>query len=210
MGSDVKITYINKSMNKDLPKIFIFTKNETPTFDALKDGVAYKVIEDVGRGSSCDFIFPIKTSVAATWDNGSCKTQELTAQIGEAYIVEKNNTGIVLKNNGPAKDTKSIDVINNIHVNNGISVNFYKKDGNESKKMITKDIVGYAQKATFVLHPKLYWGIASEIQEGELISSAVLDSDHFHEIDLENISKMTVSLNGNAKDGYEFKVESQE
>ena len=61
--SNVKITYINRSMNKDLPKIFTFTKNEIPTFDALKEGVAWKVIENVGRECSSNLVFPIETGV---------------------------------------------------------------------------------------------------------------------------------------------------
>lgn len=206
MSSNVQITYINKSMNKDLPKIFVFTKNETPTFDALKEGVAWKVIEDVGRESSCNFNFPIHTEVAAAWDGGTCLTKQMVSNIGSSYAVKKDDTGIVLTGNGNAGDTKSIDVVNEVHVDNGVSVQFFK----EGKVMMTKDIVGYGQKATFVLHPKLYWGVASEIQEGELLSSAVLNSDKFHELNLENISKVTISLNGNAKDGYEFKVEHQE
>lgn len=206
MSSNVKITYINKSMNKDLPKIFIFTKNEVPTFDALKDGVAWKVIENVGRESNCDFVFPIETEVAAAWAGGSCRTKTLPSNIGSAYIVNQDDTGIVLSNNGSAGDTKSIDVMNDVHVENGVSVQFFK----DHKLMMTKNIVGYGQKATFVLHPKLYWGVASEIQEGQLLSSAVLNSTEFQEINIENVSQMTVSLNGNAKEGYEFKIESQE
>ncbi len=40
MSNQIKITYVNRSMNEDLPKIFLFLKNEIPTFDALKDGLA--------------------------------------------------------------------------------------------------------------------------------------------------------------------------
>ena len=60
-----------------------------------------------------------------------------------------------------------------------------------------------------MLHPKLYWGLASEIQEGAQISSAVLNSDQFFEQDLEGVSEVTVSLYGNAEDGYQFKLENQ-
>lgn len=206
MGSKVKITYVNKSMNKDLPKIFLFVKNEIPTFDCLKEGVAWKVIEDVGRESSCQFTFPIETEVCASWNKGTCSTRKLLSNIGGKYTVLKDDTGITIIPDGSAGDTKSIDVGNDVHVDNGISVDFYK-DGN---LMITKNIVGYGQKATFVLHPKLYWGIASEIQEGEQLSSAVLDSDHFFEQNLEGASNVTIALYGNAKDGYQFKIESEE
>ena len=206
MSSNIKIKYINNSMNKDLPKIFVFAKNEIPTFDSLQNGVAWKVISNIGRGSSCEFTYPIHTSVAATWDNGCNQTAELKATIGERYTVEKNETGIVLLENGDSVDKKSIEIANTIHTQNGISAQLYK-DGN---LLMEKDIVAYNQKATFIIHPVLYWGIASEIQEGRLLNSAVLNSDHFHKLNLEGLSDVTISLNGNAKDGYEFKVEHQE
>lgn len=205
MSSNVKITYVNRSMNKDLPKIFVFTKNELPTFDTLKEGVAWKVIGDVGRESSCEFVFPIKTEVRAAWDDNSCKTKCLASEIGSRYVVVQDETGIVLEKNGNAGNVRSIDVCNNVHVKNGVSVELYKN----SKLMMRKNIVGYAQKATFVIHPKLYWGVASEIQEGEMISSAVLDSDHFFEQNLEGVSDVVIGLYGNAELGYQFKIESQ-
>jgi hypothetical protein len=206
MGSSVNITYVNKSMNMDLPNIFIFMKNEIPTFDCLEDGVAWKVIKDVGRESSCQFVFPIDTEVSSSWNGGSCKTNKLPSVIGNKYIVSKDDTGIVITADGSAGNTRSIDVCNNVHVENGISVDLYK----DGRIMMSKNIVGYDQKATFVLHPKLYWGIASEIQEGEQLSSAVLDSDHFFEQNLEGVSNVTIALYGNAQDGYQFKIENQQ
>jgi hypothetical protein len=206
MGQTIKINYINRSINEDLPKIFVFAKNEIPTFDALKDGVAWKVIEDIGRGSSCHFDFPLKTSVCATWDNNSNKTAHLPSIIGKRYTVSKDSTGIVLLENGDALDPKAIEINSTIHTQNGISTQLYK----DGKMIMKKKTVAFNQKATFVLHPKLYWGIASEIQEGEDISSAVLNSDYFFELTLDGLSEVTLSLNGNAKDGYSFKVEKQE
>ncbi|MDP4985530.1 hypothetical protein [Pseudoalteromonas tunicata] len=206
MSSDIEITYVNKSMNKDLPTIFVFTKNETPTFDALKEGVAWRVIPNIGRSSSSSFVFPIETSVGATWQGGQNKTQKLSSTIGKRYTVSKDATGVVLGANGNAADSKSIDVNNDVNVPNGISAELYK----DGKLMMTKNIVGFGQKATFVLKPKLYWGVASEIQEGQFLNSAVLNSDSFFEQDLEGITKATISLNGNAEDGYSFQIDSQE
>jgi hypothetical protein len=206
MPSNIDITYINKSMNKDLPTIFVFTKNETPTFDALKEGVAWRVIPNIGRSSSSSFNYPISTEVGATWLDGLNKTEILPSTIGKRYTVNKNDTGVILMANGDASDTKSIDVNNNVNVLNGISASLYK----DGKLMMTKKIVGFGQKATFVLKPKLYWGVASEIQESQLLNSAVLNTDKFFEQDLEGVSKVTISLNGNAQDGYSFKIESQE
>jgi hypothetical protein len=205
MATDIKITYTNKSMNKDLPTVFVFTKNETPTFDVLKEGVAWRTIPNIGRGSSSSFVFPIITEVGATWQGGMNKTQVLPSDIGKRYTVSQNDTGIVLAANGNASDTKSIDVNNNANIQDGVSASLYK----DGKLMLTKKIVGYGQKATFVLKPKLYWGIASEIQESELINSAVLNTDSFFEQDLEGVTEVNISLNGNAEEGYTFMIDSQ-
>jgi hypothetical protein len=205
MATDIKITYTNKSMNKDLPTVFVFTKNETPTFDVLKEGVAWRTIPDIGRGSSSSFVFPIVTEVGATWNGDMNKTQILESNIGKRYTVSQNDTGIVLAENGNASDTKSIDVNNDANIQDGVSASLYK----DNKLMLTKNIVDYDQKATFVLKPKLYWGIASEIQESQLINSAVLDTDSFFEHDLEGVTEVNISLNGNPEDGYTFRIDSQ-
>lgn len=203
MSSTVKITYTNRSMNVDLPKIFVFTKNEIPTFDALKDGVAWKVIERIGRESSCQFEFPIITEVCAAWNDGTCKTKKLPVNIGENYVVREDDTGIIIEQDGAAGNIRSIDVCNEIHVQNGISVQLYK----DGRLLVSKNIVGFDQKATFVLHEKLYWGLASEIQEGQELSSAVLNTHHFYELNLEGVSEVKLGLYGNAEEGYQFKVE---
>lgn len=205
MSSDVKITYINRSLNKSRPKVFLFAKNGIPTFDSLRNGIAWKVIESVGRGSSCIINFPIFTSVSASWDDHTCHTEELHCSIGSRYSIIEDDTGIVLKADGNAGNTRSIDVANNVHVEEGMSVDLYK----DGRLMMTKRTVAYGQKATFVLHPRLYWGLASEIQEGEQIRSAVLNSDNFFEQNLEGVSEVTVALYGNAEEGYQFRIETQ-
>ena len=206
MFCDTQITYINKSINRDVPKIFIFASNAIPSFDTLKEGVAWRVIPDIGRASSSSFVFPIETSVSATWQDGQNKTKELSSTIGKRYTVAKNDTGIVLETNGNASDTNSVEVTNDINVPNGVSAQLYK----EGKLMMEKKIVGFGQKTTFVLKPTLYWGVASEVQEGQPLNSAVLTSDQFFPQNLEGVSKATVSLNGNAEEGYSFKIENEE
>jgi hypothetical protein len=90
-------------------------------------------------------------------------------------------------------------------VKKGVSVELLK-GGNV---IVKKNIVAYDQKATFVLKPKLYWGIASEIEESQLINSAVLNTDSFFEQDLEGVTEVNVSLNGNPEEGYIFMIDSQ-
>ncbi|WP_068475044.1 hypothetical protein [Saccharicrinis aurantiacus] len=204
--SDVKITYVNNSLNEDRPSIFVFTQNELPSFDAIRDGVAWKVIKNIGRGSRSTFLFPSKTSILATWEAGANETNQLTCEIGKRYTVKKNATGILLMEDGNAISPKDIELMNNIQVKKGISAQLLK-GGNV---IVKKNIVAYEQKASFQLAPKIYWGIASEIKVSQSISSAVLDSVQFFEQDLANVSAATVSLNGNAEIGYHFKIDHQE
>ncbi len=204
MPTEVKITYINESGHTDNPTIFVFTKNVIPTFDALKDGVAWRAMPGIGKGSSSSFIFPVETTVQATW--GGCnKTRMITADIGKRYTVEADDTGIILSPNGEAAQNTAIEVNNNVHVVGGIHAQLCK----DGKPIMIKKQVAYGQKSTFILHPKLYWGIASEIQEGHNISSAILNTDHFFEQDIEGVSSVDVVLRGNPKDGYQFYIENQ-
>lgn len=204
-ATDVKITYVNNSMNVDRPTIFVFTKNMVPTFDTLKHGVAWKVLPDIGRGSSYSFVYPNETFVQATWGDGNT-TPMIPAVAGKRYSVEKDKTGIILKEAGPASQPTAIEVNSSVQVRGGVTAQI-TKDG---KVLMSKKVIVPHQKATFILHLKLYWGIASEIQEGQALSSAVLNTGQFFEQDIEGVKHAVVTLQGNAKDGYKFVVENRE
>lgn len=204
MSTDVNITYVNNSESTDKPTIFVFSKNVAPTFDVLKHGVAWRVMPNIGKGSSSSFIFPINTTVQATWGDGN-RTAMLDAVAGKRYIVEEDNTGIVIKQEGQASQPGAIEVKNLIHVPGGIHAQVCK----DGKVFMNIGIVAYDQTAVFVIHPKLYWGMASEIEEGQSISSVVLDTDDFFEQDLMGVTSATVTLIGNPREGYRFLVENE-
>ena len=203
MSTDVKITYVNNSMNPDEPTIFVFTKNEIPTFDVLKHGIAWRTLSNIGKGSSTCLVYPVTSYVQAMW--GTCnKTVMLSADIGKRYAVEKDSTGIVLTEVGQASQATAIEVSSLVNVEGGIRAQLVK----DGSVLMEKKIVAYGQKATFILHPKLYWGIASEIQEGQSISSAVLNTDQFWCQDIEGVNSAVVTLTGNPNEGYKFVVEN--
>jgi hypothetical protein len=175
-----------------------------PTFDALQEGVAWRVMPDIGKDSPGEFVYPINTMLQAIWGSGN-KTENIEAEMGKQYTVLKDDTGIVLNLTGDSSQSNAIEVISLVQVDGGIEAQLVK----DGKVIMTKKIVAYDQKATFILHPKLYWGVASEIQEGQLISSAVLHTEDFFEQDIEGVTHATVTLIGNAKEGYQFSVKSK-
>ena len=199
MAKDVKITYINNSWNRDKPVIFVFATNRVSRFDVLRHGVAWRTISRIGRKSSSCFFYPQKTYVQAMW--GGCdKTGILEAVPGQRYTVLEDATGIVLAHTDRASQPNAIEVSNQVEVDGGIRAQILKG----GSPLMVKKSVAYNQKATFILHSKLYWGIASEIEVGQSIESAVLNSDRFWVQDIENISEATVTLVGNAMEGYQF------
>jgi len=203
MSTDIKITYINNTMNPDKPTIFLFAKNPVPKFDVLKHGVAWRVLAKIGKGSYSEFVYPKTTTVRARWGDGH-KTGMLEAEIGKKYTVIENNTGIVIIPNGNAAHPHAIELSSKIKVDGGIRAQLCK----DGKVLLEKRTVAYDQKATFILEPKLYWGIAAEIQEGQLIGSAILNSDRFFELDIHGVTHATVTMTGNIKEGYHFHVET--
>jgi|GEM_PF-1411922 PKD repeat protein len=199
----VAITFVNETVTPDPLAIFVFAKNATPTFDEMTDGIAWRVMPDLGKGASSMFEYPLVNTVQAMWGDVNA-TRSLVADIGRRYEVVEDDTGIVLTPGSSASQSNAIEVSNQVHVAGGILAQLLK----DGKLLLQKHIVGYGQKATFVLEPKLYWGIASEIQEGQLISTAVLQTGAFFEQDLEGVTGATVTLTGNVKDGYQFEVEN--
>lgn len=198
-----KICYVNKSANKDLPQVFVFAQNGTLNFDSIKEGVAWKVIKNVGRGSRSTFYYSDQYSVQASWDNGSNSTAQISAKVGDKYHIVQDTTGIVLKPDGDASDAKTIEVVNAIEVANGVTAQ-YCKNGNV---MLEKSEVGYGQSAIFIPSEKIYFGLASEITVGSSLQSAVINSKKFYELDLAGLSYIMISLNGNAENGYQFQIE---
>ncbi|SHO58907.1 hypothetical protein [Vibrio quintilis] len=201
------IKFINKSMNRNLPQVFITANNEISAFNSLVDGIAWRVIKKIGRGSIANFYFDTDFTIRAGWDNGVNLTRLLPAIPGKKYEVTQDDTGVVLEEMGNSADQNIIELVNNICVDNGLLAQLY----NDNKIIMGKKIVGYKQSAVFKPARKLYWGLASEICEGKGLASesAILNTSDLFELDLDGVSEVLVSLNGNARGGYYFQVESR-
>jgi hypothetical protein len=203
MSRDVKITYINKTMNPDKPTIFLFARNLVPRFDVLTHGIAWRALARIGKGSYSEFIYPAATSVRALWGDGY-RTRSLEAETGKRYTVKEESGGIVLIPTGNAAHTHAIEISSRVKVDGGIQAQLCK----DGKVLLEKKAVAYEQKATFILRPALYWGMAAEIREGQGIGSAILNTDRFFQQDIDGVTWAMVTLTGNTKEGYQFRVEN--
>ena len=197
------ITFVNDSDDPNLPEILVFARNEASASDELTDEVAWRVMSDLAKGASSTFLYLHAGTVQAMW--GDCnKTSALPTSVGSRYTVEEDATGIVIVPSGSATQPNAIEVSSVVHVDGGILAQLFRDD----KLFMQEQIVAYGQKATFIVEPTLYWGVAAEIQEGQLVASAVLETDTFFEQNLEGVSQATVTLSGDSLTGYQFTVES--
>ena len=199
MTTDIEITYINKSDDRDNPTILVFMKPTDSDFSAYS--TAWQVIKNIGYDSWHKFTYTIDTSVIATWDNGKSGTFPLETSIGKTYILKNTPGGFSLVENGDSSAENEFDIINKVITPEGISVVAFK----DGSPIATKNQVARNQKAEFVLHPKLYFGVTSEYEVGDIIDSAVM-SEEFTEISLEGLSNVMVEMRGNAANGYTFNV----
>lgn len=144
-----------------------------------------------------------ENTVRALWGDNH-KTRMVEAETGKRYTVLEESGGIVLIPNGNAAHAHAIEISSQVKVDGGIRAQLCK----DGKVLLEKKVVAYEQKATFILHPKLYWGMAAEIREGQGIGTAILNSDRFFEQDIDGVTHAIVTLTGNTREGYRFNVEN--
>lgn len=202
MSTDTKITYVNKSNDQDDPTVLVFAK---PTQSSLAaEATAWQVIKNIGYNSWHKFTYTRATSIQVLWDNERSGTFPIEVTKGKSYTFQPKRGGFFLEESGVSNAPDEFDIINEVSVSNGISV-VALKDGNP---ILTRSSVAKGEKVEFVFHPKLYFGLSSEYHVGDSITTAVM-SDEFKEISLEGLQSLTVTLVGNAENGYTFEVSDQ-
>lgn len=199
MATDIDILYINKSNDQDDPTILVFMKPTDSNFSA--ESTAWQVIKNIGYNSWHRFTYTLDTEVQVVWDNGKSGTLPLKTSNSKNYALKNTAGGFSLEESGSSNASNEFDVINKVSTPGGMSV-VALKDG---KPIAIKHEVAKNQKAEFVFHPKLYFGVCSEFEEGDIVSSAVM-SEEFKEIALEGLSSIIITMKGDAANGYTFEV----
>jgi hypothetical protein len=202
MATDINILYVNESNDEDNSSVLVFMKPTESNFAAK--ATAWQVIDNIGYNCWHKFTYTLNTSVIAMWDNGKSGTFPMDTSNGKTYALKETKGGFSLDENGKTCAANEFDVINQVRTAHGISVVAFK----DSKPILTKNSIAKGEKAEFVFHPKLYFGLSSEYEVGEVVSSAVM-SDEFKEVNLDGLKSLTVTLKGNAADGFTFDISEE-
>ncbi|WP_175654454.1 hypothetical protein [Burkholderia ambifaria] len=184
---DIQLNLINRSNDANNSSVVIFQKNVATDFDEL--AIAWKVIRNCGQGDNHPFKFPMTMSVSASDSWGNYMPQQ-TANNGQVFQVVRSSSGDVLQLGGDPGASAEVQVRNDLPAG-AINATIYK-DGNA---LARKTSVAPGQKAVFQFKPTIWIGVASQIEQGALMNSAVI-SDINTELSLLGIASADIVMTG--------------
>ncbi|NQZ20773.1 MAG: hypothetical protein HRT53_01855 [Colwellia sp.] len=183
----VKLNFINNSNDSNNSQIVVFQKNVTTDFDELS--IAWKVIKYCGQGDNHPFYYPMGMKVSASDSHGNF-TAQLPAQNGQMFAMSLSASGNTLDESGASTSMKEVQVRNDLKAG-AINASIYK----DGKLLAQKTSVAPEQKGVFQFKPTIWIGVASQIEEGEVMNSAII-SDINTEISLLGIASADIIMTG--------------
>jgi hypothetical protein len=184
---DIKLNLINRSNDRINSRVVIFQKNEATNYEEL--AIAWLVVDNCGQNWNHPFTYPMQMFVSATdsWGNYSPMKD---AWNGQKFQVVKDASGDTLKLAGLASSPNEVEVLNALELG-AVNANIYKS----GRLLAAKTNVAPGQKAVFEFKPTIWIGVASQVEEGEVINSAVL-SDINTELSLFGIKSADIVMKG--------------
>lgn len=184
---DIKLNFINQSNDANNSQIVVFQKNVATDFDELS--VAWKVIQNCGQGDNHPFVYPMTMAVGASDSYGNY-TPQLIAQNGQLFSMSLTSSGDRLVQSGASTSPTEVQVLNALKVG-AINASIYKA----GKVLATKTSIAPQQKAVFQFKPTLWIGVASEVEEGQVMNSAIISSINT-ELSLLGIASADIVMTG--------------
>lgn len=165
---DIKLNFINQSNDANNSSIVIFSKNTAVDFSEL--AIAWQVIKNCGQGENHPFSYTSTTQVAMgdSWGNYSPR---LDARLGESFAAKLTPSGDQLFQDGASVNPDEIEVSNDLE-QGSINAHIYKA----GKLFAQKTSIAPGQKAVFAFEPTIWIGVASQIEEGQIMNAAILSN----------------------------------
>lgn len=184
---DIQLNLINRSNDANNSQVVIFQRNPTAGVHALP--VAWQVLGPLGQGHAFPFVYPLSTGISSmdSWGN---YTPMMPVENGQLYGLANTNSGDVLSLLGAASSPREIQCRNDL-AQGAIVVGLYKS----GKLWQQSASIPPGQTAVFASEPTLIIGVVPEMQEGEVMDSAIL-SDINTELSLLGIAKADIIMTG--------------
>lgn len=183
----INLNFINQSNDLNNSQIVIFQKNVATDFDEL--AVAWKVIQYCGQGDNHPFVFPMSMYVGASDSYGNF-TPQMKAQNGELFKMALTASGDQLVAGGGGTSPNEVQLLNALP-KGAINASIYK----DGKLLAIKTSIAPQQKAVFQFKPSIWIGVASQVEQGEVMNSAIISSVNT-EISLLGIASADIVMTG--------------
>lgn len=184
---DIQLNFINRSNDTNNSQIVIFQKNVA--LDFAEHAIAWKVIQNCGQGDNHPFTFPDELSVAATDEYGNA-TPPLAAINGQLYSVGLTPSGQSLASAGAANSSSEIQVSNDLQIG-AVNASIYKA----GRLLAVKTPVAPGQQAVFEFKPTIWVGAVSQVEQGQVLNSAIM-SDVNTELSLLGVASADIVMTG--------------
>jgi hypothetical protein len=194
MTTDTQILYVNQSSDENNESVLVLLQ---PHSEAA--AIAWQVIANIGRNCWHKFTYTADTSIQVLWDGGRSGMFPVAGANGKSYVFRQTAGGFQLEENGSSSNPSEISVLNQVSTPGGISV-VVLKDGNP---ILVKHEVSRDEEAIISLPKSLYFGIASDYQEGVMVNLEH-HAQPFTAISTEGLKSLTVTRKGSTAEGYVF------
>lgn len=183
----IQLNFINHSNDANNSEVVIFQKNVATDYDEL--AVAWRVIRNCGQGDNHPFTYPMSLEVGASDSYGNY-TPQLPAQNGLLFQMVQGQSGDQLVAAGSGSSPSEVQVLNAL-VQGAINANIYR----DGKLLAIKTSIAPQQKAVFEFKPTIWIGVASQIEEGQVMNSAIISNINT-EISLLGIASADIVMTG--------------
>lgn len=184
----VKLRLINKSDDMNNSEVIFLARNSATT--AGEVAIAWRVIQNLGKGDFHAFDYPFGFEVGAT-DSFGNHSPLLEAAFGMAYEMIRDSSGDVFRQAGtPAQSPTEVEIRNNLP-EGSITGGVYK----DNLLYLRKTDIVPGEKAVFEFKPVLYVGVAAQVVQGQTVDGAVL-SEANTELNLLGIASADIVWSG--------------
>ncbi|HYW16012.1 MAG TPA: hypothetical protein VE891_07645 [Allosphingosinicella sp.] len=165
---DIQLNFINRSNDMNNSQIVIFQKNVASGYNEL--AVAWQVIQNCGLGDNHPFVYPQTMQVSASDSYGNY-TPQLDAQPGDAFAVTCTGSGDTLARNGNATYPTEVQIQNGLQ-QGAINASIYKN----GSMLALKTSIAPGQMAAFEFQPTIWIGAVSQVNQGQIMNSAIVET----------------------------------
>ncbi len=197
----ITLNFINRSNVEDDVSVVVFQENMAVDVDAPV--VAWNVMENFAPLENQILAYPVVFEVDVEI-TGETFTNRVTAEAGQRFVVEKDAGENELVYEGQASFRSWTEVVNALMGEVIQRVNLYKG----GKVLMAINNVAPGQVAAFRIPSIMYVAVVSDVVEGQLMDSSVMESTGTAEIDLFNIIRADIVLTGGGSEPYEFNLKN--